>query len=279
MINRNRNSAVDRARAEMKQAVNSSRRQLNCVRDSQDTFASTTEFLNAIDTAINSNPRMGINRKCGEINQLISIAADSEGCDQSVVKKVDRLFDNFMNSTANNTSAASMAENFKKLNDKIQALNSNCSSSRHMSYKTRKAVEYSINCARRRARLNCEVARYAGNEEYQTYYFITADNSFVASFDVEIHENEIEFAGFMRGYSAGGYVVNENSVFGEFAPGTDVAQALADFVYDKTGVTVYETENVKEFNNQLLNINKIFTNSRKSRIEKYTELRRAGYGR
>lgn len=131
--------------------VNSSRRQLNCVRDSQDTFASTTEFLNAVDTAINSNPRMGINRRCGEINQLIRIAADSEGCDQSVVKRVDRLFDNFMNATANNTSAASMAENFKKLNDKIQALNSNCSSSRHMSYKTRKAVEYSINCARRRA--------------------------------------------------------------------------------------------------------------------------------
>ena len=79
----------------------------------------------------------------------------------------------------------------------------------------------------------------------------------------------------MRGYSAGGYVVNENSVFGDFAPGTDIAQALADFVYDKTGVTVYETENVKEFNNQLLTINKIFTYSRKSRIEKYTELRRA----
>ena len=152
MINRNKNSAVDRARTEMQQAVNSSRRQLNCMRDSQDTFASTTEFLNAVDTAINSNPRMGINRRCGEINQLIRIAADSEGCDQSVVKRVDSLFDNFMNSTANNTSAASMAENFKKLNDKIQALNSNCSSSRHMSYKTRKAVEYSINCARRRAR-------------------------------------------------------------------------------------------------------------------------------
>jgi hypothetical protein len=130
MINRNRNSAVAKAQADMKCAVNSSSRQLNCVRDSQDTFASTTEFLNAIDTAINSNPRMGINRKCGEINQLISIATDSEGCDQSVVKKVDRLFDNFMNTTANNTSAKSMAENFKKLNDKIQALNSNCNSSR-----------------------------------------------------------------------------------------------------------------------------------------------------
>ena len=189
MINRNRNSAVARARAEMKQAVNSSRRPL-----------------------------------------------DSASVNRPVITN----------------------------------------SSRHMSYKTRKAVEYSINCARKRANLNC-VVRYAGDEEYQTYYFITDDNSFVASFDVEIHEDVIEFAGFMRGYSVGGYVVNENSVFGEFAPDTDVAQALADFVYDKTGVVVYETENVKEFNNQLLNINKIFTNSRKSRIEKYTELRRTGY--
>ena len=141
--------------------------------------------------------------------------------------------------------------------------------------KTQRAIRHCINSARRRAGLNCGVTRYTDNEAYQTYYFITDDNSFVASFDVEIHEDKIEFAGFMRGYSAGGYVVNENSVFGDFAPGTDIAQALADFVYDKTGVTVYETENVKEFNNQLLTINKIFTNSRKSRIEKYTELRRA----
>ena len=64
MINRNRNSAVDRARAEMKQTVNSSRRPM-----------------------------------------------DSAKVDRPVITN----------------------------------------SSRHMSYKTRKAVEYSINCARRRA--------------------------------------------------------------------------------------------------------------------------------
>lgn len=71
----------------------------------------------------------------------------------------------------------------------------------------------------------------------------------------------------MRGYSAGGYVVNENSVFGDFAPGTDVAQALADFVYDKTGVAVYETDDAKEFINQLRNINTIFTNSRRAALK------------
>lgn len=64
MINRNRNSAVDRARAEMKQAVNSSRRPMNSARTNRSVIAN---------------------------------------------------------------------------------------SSRHMSYKTRKAIEYSINCARRRA--------------------------------------------------------------------------------------------------------------------------------
>lgn len=138
--------------------------------------------------------------------------------------------------------------------------------SSRLSAKTQKAIRHCINSARRRAGLNCGVTRYAGDEEYQTYYFITDDNSFVASFDVEIHEDVIEFAGFMRGYSADGYVVNENSVFGDFAPGTDVAQALADFVYDKTGVDVYETEDAKEFINQLRNINTIFTNSRRASL-------------
>lgn len=131
---------------------------------------------------------------------------------------------------------------------------------------TQRAICHCINSARRRAGLNCGVTRYAGDEEYQTYYFITDDNSFVASFDVENYEDAIEFAGFMRGYSAGGYVVNENSVFGDFAPGTDVTQALADFVYDKTGVTVYETEDAKEFVDQLRNINAIFTNSRRASL-------------
>lgn len=139
--------------------------------------------------------------------------------------------------------------------------------SSRLSAKTQRAIRHCINSARRRAGLNCGVTRYAGAEEYQTYYFITEDNSFVASFDVEIHDNEIEFAGFMRGYSADGYVVNENSVFGDFAPGTDVAQALADFVYDKTGVVVYETENAKEFVDQLHNINTIFTNSRRASLK------------
>ena len=67
MINRNRNSAVDRARAEMKQAINSSCAPMNSARTNRPV-------------------------------------------------------------TAN--------------------------SSRHMTYKTRKAVEYSINCARRRAGYN-----------------------------------------------------------------------------------------------------------------------------
>lgn len=65
MINRNRNSAVARAQAEMKQAVNSSRRPMESARTNRPVITN---------------------------------------------------------------------------------------SSRHMSYKTRKAVEYSINCARRRAR-------------------------------------------------------------------------------------------------------------------------------
>ena len=173
------------------------------------------------------------------------------------------------------TALAHEAINGNKINSNRSFNSTRRINSSRLSAKTQRAIRHCINSARRRAKLNCGVTRYADNEAYQTYYFITDDNSFVASFDVEIHEDEIEFAGFMRGYSADGYVVNENSVFGNFASGIDIAQALADFVYDKTGVTVYETENVKEFNNQLLTINKIFTNSRKSRIEKYTELRRA----
>jgi len=148
------------------------------------------------------------------------------------------------------------------LSDRYTPINSS-----RRSLKTQRAIRHCINSARRRANLNCGVTRYAGDEEYQTYYFITDDNSFVASFDVEIHEDMIEFAGFMRGYSANGYVVNENSVFGDFAPGTDVAKALADFIYDKTGVAVYETDDAKEFINQLRNINTIFMNSRHATLK------------
>lgn len=148
------------------------------------------------------------------------------------------------------------------LSDRYTPINSS-----RRSLKTQRAIRHSINSARRRANLNCGVTRYADDEEYQTYYFITDDNSLVASFDVEIHEDVIEFAGFMRGYSAGGYVVNENSVFGDFAPGTNIAKALADFVYDKTGVDVYETEDAKEFINHLRNINTVFINSRRASLK------------
>lgn len=165
------------------------------------------------------------------------------------------------------TALAHEAINGNKVNSNRSFNSARRIDSSRLSATTQRAIRHCINSARRRANLNCGVTRYAGDEEYQTYYFITADNSFVASFDVEIHEDVIEFAGFMRGYSAGDYVVNENSVFGDFVPGTDVAKALADFVYDKTGVDVYETEDAKEFTDQLRNINKILTNSRRASLK------------
>lgn len=134
MINRNRNSAVDRARAEMKQAVNSSRRQLNCKWEylGRNNKADVEEhyrdmILSTLDSTKYARTRF--NRLLSELgvsdiaqlsyDQLVYLAKEMGigGVDYDVIDETVEV-----------------------------------SSSRHMSYKTRKAVEYSINCARRRAR-------------------------------------------------------------------------------------------------------------------------------
>lgn len=112
-----------------------------------------------------------------------------------------------------------------------------------------------------RRRLNSAVARRSGNDNFHTYYFITDDGSLVASFDVSYNDNSIDYAGFIRGYSADNYVVDERYIMDELTADTDVSRALADRVYDLTGVDVYETNDTAEFTAQLREINKIFRNA------------------
>ena len=122
MINRNRNSAVARAQAEMKQAINSSRRQLN------------------------SNRADNINPKYVAPKDRID-AVDYRG--YSIVKIQENDY------TFTTPTEELDSRSFKSVADAKRAIDAelgDVNSSRHMSYKTRKAVEYSINCARRRAR-------------------------------------------------------------------------------------------------------------------------------
>lgn len=134
MINRNKNSAVDRAHAEMKQAINSSCRlanRLNSSRYTKDKMIRAMEAAGYYYDDINSDDDSYVvfNGDYGSMtfDNLNEVADWLDGV----------VFDD-----------PTVAE------EVYDILNSNrrIDSSRHMSYKTRKAVEYSINCARRRAR-------------------------------------------------------------------------------------------------------------------------------
>lgn len=122
MINKNKNSAVARAQSEMKQAVNSSRRQLNSGR------------------ADNINPKYIAPKDRVD-------AIDYKG--YSIVKIQENDY------TFTTPDEELDSRSFKSVADAKRAIDAelgDVNSSRHMSYRTRKAVEYSINCARRRAR-------------------------------------------------------------------------------------------------------------------------------
>lgn len=116
-----------------------------------------------------------------------------------------------------------------------------------------------INSSRRnRRRLNSAVTRYAGDDEFQTYYFIAYDNSLVASFDVFNDNGEISYEGFMRGYSDNNYVVDERSITGALTDGADVLNILMDLIYDETGVMTRTTDDTYEFTKVLRDINRDF---------------------
>lgn len=148
MINRNRNSAVARAQAEMKQAVNSSRRQLNCGRD---------EF------------RKGWDAIWPSASEEQAVKSDVQTILRKYRKPTDDMPDIYMLFDRASASDKQTVIDMLNENPQIDSFNSSrrpldsasanrpaiTNSARHMSYKTRKAVEYSINCARRRARLNC----------------------------------------------------------------------------------------------------------------------------
>lgn len=125
----------------------------------------------------------------------------------------------------------------------------------------------------RRRGLNSSVARYVGDDDFQTYMYITDDNSVVAAFDLYDTDNAIEYDGYIRGLTADGALIDE-SYSGSLTTGTNVLAALADFVANETGINVYETNDTGLYNDCLLRVNALFTDKRKSRLDKYTEIRR-----
>lgn len=137
MINRNRNSAVARAQAEMKQAVNSSRRSANRLNSSRYTKDKMIKAMEAAGYWYDD------------------IDSQYDNCVVFRTEYGSVSFDNF-NKVADWLDGVVFDD--PAVAEEVYAiLNSNCrvNSSRRPSLKTRKAVEYSINCARRRARLNC----------------------------------------------------------------------------------------------------------------------------
>ena len=210
MINRNRNSAVARARAEMKQAVNSSRRQLNSsradninpkwvaskdrtdavdykgysivkIQENDYTFTTPDEELDSRSFKSVADAKRAIDAELGGVNSSRRSANrlnSSRYTKDKMIRAMEAAgyyYDDIDSDDANYVvfnGEYGTKMTFDNLNevadwldgvvfddpavaDEVYAiLNSNrrVNSSRHMSYKTRKAVEYSINCARRRAR-------------------------------------------------------------------------------------------------------------------------------
>lgn len=209
MINRNRNSAVARARAEMKQAVNSSRRQLNSgradninpkwiapkdridaidykgysivkIQENDYTFTTPDEELDSRSFKSVADAKRAIDAELGAVNSSRRSANrlnSSRYTKDKMIRAmeaagywyddIDSYDDGYVVFRGEHGSIT--FDNLNEVADWLDGvvfddpavaeevyaiLNSNRSvnSSRHMSYKTRKAVEYSINCARRRAR-------------------------------------------------------------------------------------------------------------------------------
>lgn len=133
MINRNRNSAVDRARAEMKQAVNSSRR-VNSARIGR------TKEVKVLQGNYGYNWDDLIEYEVNDSSAKQDFRDYEENEPQYRHRIIRRRVPN----------PDYVEKETKETVDETVEV----SSSRHMSYKTRKAIEYSINCARRRAGYN-----------------------------------------------------------------------------------------------------------------------------
>ena len=134
MINRNKNSAVARAQAEMKQAVNSSCSSTNRLNSSRYT---KDKMIRAMEAA---------GYWYDDIDSYDDGYVVFRGEHGSIT------FDN-LNEVADWLDGVVFDD--PEIAEEVYAIlnsNRNVNSSRHMSYRTRKAVEYSINCARRRAR-------------------------------------------------------------------------------------------------------------------------------
>lgn len=204
MINRNKNSAVARAQAEMKQAINSSRRQLNSgradninpkyiapenrtdavdykgysivkIQENDYTFTTRDEELDSRSFKSVADAKRAIDAELGDINSSHH-PLDSARIGRTKEVKVlqgnygygwDDLIEYEVNDVSAKQDYRDYEENEPQYAHRIirrrvpnpdyvekEAVDEpvEVSSARHMSYKTRKAVEYSINCARRRAR-------------------------------------------------------------------------------------------------------------------------------
>ena len=214
MINRNRNSAVAKAQADMKCAVNSSSRQLNSgradninpkyiapkdrvdaidykgysivkIQENDYTFTTPDEELDSRSFKSVADAKRAIDAELGDVNSSRRSIRSANRLNSSrytkdkMIKAMEAAgyyYDDIDSNDANYVVFESDYGplRFDNMNDVAEwldgvvfddpevadavdaILNSNrrVNSSRRPSLKTRKAVEYSINCARRRARLN-----------------------------------------------------------------------------------------------------------------------------
>jgi hypothetical protein len=120
-----------------------------------------------------------------------------------------------------------------------------------------------VNSSRRR-RLNSAVANT------EDCYFITEDHTLAANLTYDSDGSFI--IGFIRGQRADGTLVDEDIT----EPcHTDVPVTLMwDLIEDITGRDDFVEISVNEFNDILLDVNALFTDKRKSRLDKYVDYRR-----
>jgi hypothetical protein len=118
--------------------------------------------------------------------------------------------------------------------------------------------------ASRRRRLNSAVANT------EDCYFITEDHTLAANLTYDPDGSFI--IGFIRGQRADGTLVDEDIT----EPcRTDVPVTLMwDLIEDITGRDDFVEVSVNEFNDILLDVNALFTDKRKSRLDKYVDYRR-----
>lgn len=128
----------------------------------------------------------------------------------------------------------------------------------------------SANSSRRR-RMNSSRRRLnSAVNNTENCYFVTEDRTLAANLEYDPESGFI--IGFIRGQRADGTLVDEN-VNVPCRSGVPIT-LMWDLIEEITGRDDFKEVNVNEFNDFLLDVNALFTDVRKSRLEKYVDYRR-----